>query len=247
MDMQILRALFSHCIDASQLLKTDKAFREQLVTIKSRLIPNRINPKTARLLEWRDDREPSSYNTGQLGHLWGLCPGDEITPWGTPDLAKGAENSLLFRKISLGSWCSGTRLNYSARLHNAPLYEQLLNNHMRGQTLPNMMSHFNRNRFQIDGNLGMTASVAEAILQSHGGEIHLLPALPESWQNGSIKGLRARGGFEVDLEWANGSLRILELHSLAGQKCTLVHGDKRFSMETVSGTIYLFNSDLKLD
>ena len=247
MDMQILRALFTHCIEAGRILDTDEAFAGQLIVIRSRLVPNRVNPETGRLLEWRDDREPSSYDTGQLGHLWGLCPGDEITPWGTPELARGAENSLLFRKISLGSWCSGTRLNYSARLHNAPLYEQLLNDHMKGQTLPNMMSHFNRDRFQIDGNLGMTASVAEALIQSHGGEIHILPALPPSWGTGSVKGLRARGGFQLDLEWANGKLKAINLISLSGQRCVLVYADKKRVINTESGKSYCLDSNLNLN
>jgi len=238
MDMQILRALFTGCIEASSVLNEDPEYRSTLISVRDNLAPSKVNEKTGRLQEWRDGREPFRANDGQLGHLWGVCPGDEITPFKTPELAAGAEKSMRHRGYRLGSWTSGKILNYWARLHNPVEYEKTLNAHMSGYVLPNMMSCFFNDLFQVDGNLGMTASVAEALIQSHAGEIHLLPALPKSWDKGSVSGLCARGGFECDLAWEDGELTKATIVSKNGNSCVVSYKGKQQSFETKAGKEY---------
>lgn len=246
MDMQILRDFFSRCIKASRILGIDADFRAQLEAMTARLAPTKVSPRDGQLMEWRDDWSVNDLNSGQLAPLWGLHPGEEITPWDTPELAEAAEKTFLSRKIMTGSWCSATRLHYAARLGRPVLAGDMLDRHLRGHLLPNLLSKFSdRWGFQIDGNLGVTAGIAELLLQSHGGSLRLLPALPPSWTSGSIRGLRARGGFEVDLAWQASKLTQARVRSISGEPCRVYYQGRQVDLKVKAGECVTLDHELE--
>ncbi len=205
--------LFTHCIAAGEILGRDAEFRGQLKEVRARLIPTGISARTGQIQEWPEDWE-ATFGGNPLAPLWGLNPGDEITPWATPALAAAAKKTLLEREMWFGSWASAFRVNYAARLGDGALAERMLGHHLRGHVAPSLLSLFsNRWGFQIDGNLGVTAGIAELLLQSHGGMINLLPALPPVWPTGKVAGLRARGNFTVDIAWKDGKVTHYRLAS----------------------------------
>lgn len=235
-DMQILRDLFTHCIAASEILGVDTEFRAELNTVRARLVPTTISSRTGQIQEWREDWEPL-FGGNQLAPLWGLYPGEQITPWTTPALAAAAKKTLLERQMDFGSWCSAFRVNYAARIGDGAVAEQMLDRHMRGHVAPSLLSIFSKRwGFQIDGNLGVTAGIAEMLLQSHGGEIRLLPALTTSWKSGSVTGLRARGGFTVDIKWKDGKVTKYRVASPESHEVTVhVNGEtKTIQSEKIS-------------
>ncbi len=246
MDMQILRDFFTQCIRTAQTLDTDAEFRVRLEQARDRLVPTRVNPRDGQLMDWRDDWYVNGVDSGQLAPLWGVYPGEEITPWAAPELAAAATKTFLSRELITGSWCSATRLNYAARLGLPILAEDILNRHLRGHLLPSLLSKFtDKWGFQIDGNLGVTAGIAELLLQSHGGAIRLLPALPPSWTSGSVRGLRARGGLEVDLEWEHSVLTRVRVRSLSGLSCRVQYDGKDRELATTPGQIIDLDKTLR--
>lgn len=221
MDTEILYALFTRLIAASEILNIDSEFRDTLRAKLLKLPPLKIG-KYGQLLEWLEDYQEAEPGHRHTSHLFALHPGDQITVRGTPDLAQAARVTLERRLASGGGhtgWSRAWIINFWARLEDADEVYANVMALLRKSTLPNLLD--THPPFQIDGNFGGTAGIAEALLQSHAGEITLLPALPAAWPEGSVSGLRARGGVTVDLRWSASRPTQATLHSGPGGKVRL--------------------------
>ena len=241
MDMQILRDLFANTIQAAEILDVDGEFRKQLSTIRTRLAPNQIGGE-GQLQEWLDDwdMKAGDRHHRHVSHLYGLYPGRDITLRGTPGLAAGVKKSLEIRGDRATGWATAWRICLWTHLgdgdHAFDILKFLISPE---RTYPNMFDA--HPPFQIDGNFGGTAGIAEMLLQSRTGEIELLPALPKVWQKGHVKGLRARGAFEVDLAWQDGKLIESTIRSLDQGSVTLRYGTVTRDVKLSKGETYRWN------
>jgi len=244
MDNQIIREVLGNCRRAAEILQTDLQWADSLQNIIDRLYPDRIAANGA-IMEWVKEYEEAEPGHRHMSHLFGLHPGTQITP-ATPELYDAARRTLE-RRLEYGGghtgWSRAWIINFYARLYDGNECYRHLRLLLEKSTLPNLFD--NHPPFQIDGNFGGTAGIAEMMLQSHNGIVRILPALPDAWQEGEISGLKARGNFEVDIEWLDGMATMITVRSLSGAPLTLAYGEKTITMDTDMGTVYRFNGDLE--
>ena len=245
MDNQIIRDVLNYTIEASKILGVDEELRAKMEATVKRLPPTKTG-KYGQITEWLQDWDDPNNKNRHISHLYGLFPSAQITPEETPDLIKGAGVTLQQRGDDATGWSLAWKINFWARMHDGDhAYKMIRMLLTPSKTYNNLFDA--HPPFQIDGNFGAVSGVNEMLMQSHNNRINLLPALPSQWANGSVKGIRARGGFEIDsMAWKGGKLTYVAIKSLVGSTLNVTSGSNKFSTSTVPGKVYEFDGNLKI-
>jgi len=236
MDISIIREVFTHFLEASRILSSEPEIQAEVATALKRLPPFQIGSH-GQLMEWYEDYQEFEPGHRHVSHLYGLYPGNQITEQ-TPELIEACRVTLGRRLENGGGhtgWSCAWLISLFARLKDAGQSYHFVQTLLSRSTYPNLFDA--HPPFQIDGNFGGTAGIAELLLQSHGDVIQLLPALPQAWPDGYINGLKARGGFEVDMEWCEHRLVLAHIHAHVDGPCQLVYDDQQLSVTSKDGSI----------
>lgn len=231
----VVREILTDAIEASKVLGRDAKERQEWENALKHIAPYKTG-RYGQLMEWSRDIDDPKDEHRHVNHLFGLHPGHTISPVTTPDLAKASRVVLEHRGDGATGWSMGWKLNQWARLHDGNHAYKLYGNLLKNGTLDNLWD--THAPFQIDGNFGGTAGVTEMLLQSHIGFLHLLPALPDAWKEGSVEGLRARGNFLVNLTWRGGKLVLATVVSQSGEPCMVHYNGKTLNFNTQRGKSY---------
>ncbi|WP_257668610.1 glycoside hydrolase family 95 protein [Parapedobacter tibetensis] len=248
MDHQLIRSLFTNCIRSAQLLEKDQKWAADLQILLSKVAPDHIG-QYGQLQEWLEDVDDPENTHRHVSHLWAVHPGDEINWEDNSTLMEAARKSLLMRGDEGTGWSLAWKINLWARFKDADRTYKLISMlmapaHEGGGSYPNMLDA--HPPFQIDGNFGGTAGIVEMLLQSHTRYLAILPALPTQLATGQVSGIRARGGFIVDLEWEATKLTKLVVNSISGHPVSIKYGDKMVRLETEKGKTYVLDAKLNL-
>jgi len=256
MDIQILKDLFSYYLKATNILKKDLLYAQKVKLALEKLVPTLVG-KEGNLQEWTEDYGQLEDKHRHFSHLYGLYPGNVLSAKKTPQFIKPIKAVLNQRGDGGTGFSRAWKMALYARLYDGNKANDIFKGYIKEQCYASLFAKCGK-PLQVDGSLGLTAAVTEMLMQSHEGVIHLLPALPDEWKNGEIKGVKARGGFELSFKWANHKLVQVDILSLKGEVCNIQYPGEAvlllnkkeialkkkdqdvFSMNTIAGKNYQF-------